>query len=233
MRGFSRRAAALASIVASATAVVCTGLAGAQTANSSAFCSARTQLGPSASPEAAKSAISAMAENAGGVAVQPAKALESLYAKKGEKTFRSDKAFGFLSSIDKYAYDACPGTALAATAIDYEFQGVPATLPAGLTKIKFTNSAPKEDHEFAIFRLLPAAEGMDTLELLKMPEKKAAKYADLDSAVFTFAPAGEEGYTVAHLEPGKYVYACFIPVDGKNKNAPHFMEGMYGTFTVS
>jgi hypothetical protein len=232
MRRLSLRAAAVASIVASAAMAVSSAV-GAQTANPTAFCSARTKLAPSASPEQAKSAISAMVQNAGGVAVKPATALQSLYAKKGPKTFSSDKAFGFLSSIDEYVYDNCPGTGVAATAIDYEFQGIPTTLPAGLTKIKFTNGAPKENHELAIFRLLPAAEGKDPLELLKLPEKQAAKYADVDSAVFAFAPAGKVGYTVTNLEPGTYVYACFIPVGGKNKNAPHFMEGMYGTFTVS
>jgi hypothetical protein len=233
MRRFSLRAAAAASIVASATALAIPGTAGAQTPNPTAFCSARTKLAPSSSPEEAKSAIATMAQSAGGVAIEPATALESLYAKKGPKTFNSDKAFGYLSSIDEYVYANCAGTPVAVTAVDYEFEGMPSTLPAGLTKIKFTNSAPKEDHELAIFRLLPAAEGQDPLALLKMPEKKAAKFADLDSAVFTYAPAGEQGYTVTELEPGKYVFACFIPVDGKNKNAPHFMEGMYGTFTVS
>jgi hypothetical protein len=34
------------------------------------------------------------------------------------------------------------------------------------------------------------------------------------------------------LKPGKYVYACFIPVGGKKRGQPHAMEGMYGTFTV-
>ena len=232
MRRFSLRVATVSAVVISAALAVPHAV-GAQTANPTAFCGARTKLAPSASPDEAKSAIATMALNAGGVAVQPATALESLYAKKGPKTFNSDKAFGYLSSIDEYVYANCPGTSVAATAVDYQFQGIPATLPAGLTKIKFTNGAPKEDHELAIFRLLPAAEGQDALTLLKMPEKKAAKYADLDSAVFTFAPAGEEGYTVTELEPGKYVYACFIPVGGKDKNAPHFMEGMYGTFTVS
>jgi hypothetical protein len=232
MRRFSLRAAAVASIVAAA-AVAVPSAAGAQTANSAAFCGARSQIGPSASPDQMKAALATMAQNAGGVAVQPATALESLYAKKGSKTFNSDKAFGYLSSIDEYVYGHCPGTSVSVTATDYQFDGISTALPSGTAKIKFTNSSPKEDHEIAIFRLLPRAEGVDALTLLKMPEKKAGKYVDLDSAVFTYAPAGEEGYTVTDLEPGSYVYACFVPVDGKNKNAPHFMEGMYGTFTVS
>ena len=231
MRRFSLHAMAAASLAVAAT-VALPQAVGAQTANP-AFCSARTNLTPSAAPDDAKSAIASMAQNAGGVASQPATALASLYEKKGQKVFRSEKAFGYLSAIDQYVFESCPGTAVDATATDYQFAGIPATLPAGVTKIKFTNSAPKEEHEIAIFRLLPAAEGKDPLELLTLPEKKAAKYADLDSGVFTFAPAGSVGYTVADLEPGTYVYACFIPVDGKSKNAPHFMEGMYGTFTVA
>lgn len=207
--------------------------AGAQTANSSAFCAARAQLGPSASPEQMKTALAALAQNAGGSATQPATALEAMYAKKGERTFNSDKAFGYISAIDQYVYDTCPGTPVDVTALDYEFQGIPASLPAGTAKIKFTNGSPKEDHEIAIVRLLPAGERVDPIKIFKMSDKKAAKYADLDSAVFTYAAAGDVDHTVAQLEPGTYIYGCFIPVGGKESGAPHFMKGMYGTFTVS
>ena len=125
-----------------------------------------------------------------------------MYAKKGEKTFNSDKAFGYLGAIDQYVFETCPGTAVAATAVDYKFQGIPASLPAGTTKIKFTNGAPKEDHEIAIARLLPGNEGMDPVKLFQMSDKKAAKYADLERAVFTYAPAGDVGYTVTRARAG-------------------------------
>src|SRR5688572_2221293 len=194
MRCSSRFVALLALV--SAAAVAAPTLAGAQAADTSAFCSARMQLTPSSSPDEVKTAFAALAANAGGAATEPAAALDAMYAKKGAKIFNSDKAFGLLAGIDQYVYEQCPGTAVAATAIDYEYQGIPASLPAGLAKIKFTNGAPKEDHEIAIVRLLPEGETVDPLKLFEMSDKKAAKYADLENAVFTYAPAGEVGYTV-------------------------------------
>jgi hypothetical protein len=41
----------------------------------------------------------------------------------------------------------------------------------------------------------------------------------------------------ADLTPGEYVYACFIPtgttMDAEGTGAPHFMEGMMGSLTVT
>jgi hypothetical protein len=233
MRRPSLRAAAAASIVASTAMLALPGMAGAQTPNTGAFCAARVQIGPSSSPEQLKTGLGAMAQNASGAAVAPATALEALYAKKGEKTFNTEKAFGYISEIDRYVYDSCPGTPVGITGIDYQFQGIPASLPAGTAKIQFTNGAPKEQHEIAIVRLLPGNEGMDPTKLFEMSDKKAAKYADLERATFAFARPGETTYTVTELEPGTYVYGCFIPVGGKKHGAPHYTEGMYGTFTVS
>jgi hypothetical protein len=233
MRRSSLRAVAAASIVASAAVLALPGTAGAQTPDSGAFCAARAQLGPSSSPEQLKTGLAVIAQNAGGAAVAPATALAALYAKKGEKTFETEKAFGYISAIDQYVFETCPGTSVSTTAVDYGFEGIPASLPAGTAKIKFANGAPKEQHEIAIVRLLPGNEDMDPVKLFEMSDKKAAKYADLDTATFAFARPGETTYTVTELEPGTYVYGCFIPVGGKKHGAPHYMKGMYGTFTVS
>jgi hypothetical protein len=51
--------------------------------------------------------------------------------------------------------------------------------------------------------------------------------------MFMFAPPGQAGYGIGSLPAGEYVYACFIPVGGKKKGAPHFTQGMHGTLTVS
>jgi hypothetical protein len=137
-----------------------------------------------------------------------------------------------LGAIDSWIYDNCPGTQVPVTAIDYEYQGMPATLKAGVNKFKFTNTAPKEDHMIAIAKLTPAAQGKDVQEILALPEKKQAKYVDQADGAFAYATAGQTGYSPAALTPGTYMYACFLPVGGKKNGAPHFTEGMYGTFTV-
>ena len=134
---------------------------------------------------------------------------------------------------DAFIYDNCPGNKVAVTAIDYEFQGLPAVLPAGPTNFKMTNSAPKENHEMGIVPLTAAGQAIAPEKLFAMPDKKASKYADFSRATGMFAPAGATGYTIATLEPGTYVYACFLPIGGKKDGAPHFTKGMYGTFTVS
>ena len=70
-------------------------------------------------------------------------------------------------------------------------------------------------------------------KLLGMPEKKLGKYVDFSKSAFMFAPPGQVGYTPAVLEPGKYLYACFIPQAGKKKGDPHWKLGMQGSLTVT
>ena len=207
--------------------------ASAQTSASPAFCAGRLQLNPSSSKAEAEAAFDLLATTATGAAVDPATALKAMFAKKGMKTFENEAAFARLGELDAYVYENCPGNKLPVTAIDYEFQGIPDALPAGVTQIKFTNNAPKEEHELIVAPLLPAGESEDLEKLLAMPDKKVAKYVDVDRADFIFARPGESSHTVTELEPGKYIYACFIPVGGKESGKPHFMQGMYGTFTVS
>ena len=138
-----------------------------------------------------------------------------------------------LAPVDAWVYDNCPGTSVPVTAIDYSYEGVPASLQPGVTKFKMTNAAPEEGHMMAIIKLKPAAEGRDVSELFALPEKKQAKYFDESSSAFMEAPAGEVAYSPIDLESGTYAYVCFLPVGGDHSGAPHFTKGMYGSFTVS
>ena len=161
-------------------------------------------------------------------------ALRDAYQKKGDKLFNSGAGLQLISALDSWVYDNCPGSQVAVTATDYAYQGVPATLPAGPANFKMTNAAPKEDHMMAILKLTPAGEGRELSKILAMPEKKQDKYFEPDDqGAFMFAPAGQVGYVPINLESGTYAYVCFLPVGGKNSGAPHFTEGMYGSFTVS
>src|SRR5262245_60047789 len=69
------------------------------------------------------------------------KALRDAYAKQGDKLFDSEGGIPLLNAVDGWVYDNCPGKQQAVTAIDYQYQGMPATLPSGVTKFKLTNSA--------------------------------------------------------------------------------------------
>lgn len=159
-------------------------------------------------------------------------ALRDAYQKKGDKLFNSEQGLTLLGALDTWVYDNCPGKQVAVTAIDYQFDGVPTSLPAGVTKFKLTNNAPKELHEMGIVKLTDAATGQDLKKILSLPEKQQAKYFDDSSSTFMFAPPGQSGYGPINLEPGTYAYACFIPQGGKKNGTPHFMLGMNGTFTV-
>jgi hypothetical protein len=122
-----------------------------------------------------------------------------------------------------------------ATAVDYGYTGVPATLEAGPTVFVIDNqSAAGEAHEIGVARI---ADGVtETAEqLLALPEEEA--FTKLEVSGGAFAPAGGTSGVSLDLAPGRYLYACFIPTgsigEEEGTGAPHFTAGMWGEFTVS
>ena len=114
--------------------------------------------------------------------------------------------------------------AVAVTAIEYEFQGVPATLEAGETTFSLDNKGD-EPHEFAL-SLITGDQSVD--ELLELPEEEVGEF--IQDVGRAFAKPGASGEMVAELEPGRYGYVCFEPSpDG----TPHAFLGMAGEFTVA
>lgn len=218
--------------LAASGVVALAGPANAQAGDVNAACQGRIE-GNSAEGKAANLAVMNKVVNVAPASLLPAiTALRDAYQKKGEKLFNSDKGIALLAPVDTWMYDNCPGVKVPVTAIDYEFDGMPATLAPGTTMIKLTNDAPKETHEMALFKLNADGAAMDPVELLSLPQKKAGKLVDFSSSTFMFAPPGQSGYGFANLTPGKYVYACFLPTGGKQNGKPHFTQGMYGTLTV-
>lgn len=131
--------------------------------------------------------------------------------------------------------EECGYQTVEVSAVDFGYEGVPASLEAGTTVFTMTNdSTAGEAHELGLVRI---RDGVDkTLdELLSLPEAEMEQYLEFGSGVY--APAGAAGGTTIDLQPGRYVYACFIPVgsiDGaEGSGPPHFVEGMAGEFTVS
>ena len=113
--------------------------------------------------------------------------------------------------------------------MDYEFDGLPDTVPAGITAFALTNDAPKEEYEIVIFRVNDGV-NLSAKKLLSLPEKKVQQKVTFAGAAF--AAPGETQTSVADLEPGRYVASCFLPVGGKKKGAPHFTKGMFTEFEV-
>jgi hypothetical protein len=210
--------------------------AGAQTAGSGGdlakFCAARAAVDSSF----AKGKAATLAVFSRMVASAPAAILESVteirdqFKKRGEKAF--DELTDEIAAADAFTYTNCPGAKIDVVAIDYAFQGLPATLKAGVTGFKLTNASLTEAHEMGIGKLLPANESMSVEKIMALPEKKADKLFDENAGGGMFAPVGESGYTTLDLKPGTYVYADFLPVGGKKGGKSHAIEGMYGTFIV-
>lgn len=135
------------------------------------------------------------------------------------------------------------GETLEVTGVEYEFQGLSDTAPAG-TELSFTNGG-KEAHELVLMRIKDG-ETRSADELLALPEKQAEKVAKFQGV--SIAGPGEDGKVVEGeltlAEPGRYVALCFIPVgtkelpkgkpeEGKGPGGPpHFTKGMVAEITV-
>jgi hypothetical protein len=209
------------------------GIAGAQTGDLAAFCAARQEANSAETKAENKAVIDKVYAAAPAAAIPAITEIRDGFAKKGQRYFETAAGADALAELDTVVYDSCPGTAVAATATDYEFAGIPATLPAGGAKFKLTNAAPVENHELVVLKLNDKGAGMDPEDVVALPQKKAEKLIDYSASTFMFAPPGQSGYGLATLTPGEYVYACFVGEAGKKNAKPHAALGMHGGFTVS
>lgn len=127
---------------------------------------------------------------------------------------------------------------------DYSFVDLPAEVPAG-TRFQVANVSSEEIHEVVAVRL-PEDEDRPVSELMSMsleelgpmmggePDMVLIAMPDSDE---TIAPYGD-----TLTDPGRYLIACFIPVDAPMDHqgpptpdmAPfHYERGMWGELTVT
>jgi hypothetical protein len=198
-----------------------------------AFCAARIEANSTEGKAEDVTVLTKMVAAAPAAVSAPMAGLLALLKKDGEKAFESKQGAQLLGVLEPYIYDNCPGRQVPITAIDYEYQGIPATMPAGVTKFKLTNAAPKEEHMIAVVKVVPGNENTPLDKIFALPDKQAAKVVDFDNAGFAEAKPGDSGYFPMNLTPGKYIYACFLPEGGKKNGKPHYKLGMEGSFTVS
>jgi hypothetical protein len=153
---------------------------------------------------------------------------------------RDDAAFGteeFATNeeeVDRWVADNCGFESVDVTAVDYAFEGVPATLPAGFTTFDFTN-AGEEVHEMIMVRYEDESLTID--DLVELSDKEAEKKLAFLGA--SFGPPGAEDAEIKELTPGKYALVCFVPVGSTSEKAaekadgpPHVARGMSAEFTV-
>jgi len=118
-------------------------------------------------------------------------------------------------------------TKVAVKAVDYRYESMAASLPAGPAVFSLTN-AGSEDHEFGLVKIKEGVSAADAMA-------KAKADTEDDSYIERFLGAayalpGEHTDLSVKLEPGLYGYACFI--DDAN-DTPHVKHGMIGTFAVA
>jgi hypothetical protein len=141
--------------------------------------------------------------------------------------------------VDVFVADSCGYRTVEVSAVEYSFDTIPTSLPAGRTTFVFTNNGA-EIHEMVVFRINDGVtETVD--ELLALPEDEAFEKVTFTGA--TFGVQRETDTETFELTPGRYVALCFVPIgttevepddaDVAEPGPPHFTEGMQAEFTVS
>lgn len=150
------------------------------------------------------------------------------------------------------AVPAADDEVIEVTMVDYGFEGLPETVPAG-ARLTVANAAAAELHEVVVFRL-PDDEDRSVAELSALTPGDLMAALGEPHSVLLAAPGGPEIPAVGDgtlTEPGRYALFCFIPtgadvdeylaaaadtdhegppqVDG---GPPHFVHGMYAELEV-
>lgn len=135
--------------------------------------------------------------------------------------------------FDAYFYDKCSGEKGDVKGVDYAFQDLKSSYPAGTVRFKLDN-AGKENHEMVFLRRKPGVTE-SFAQIVKLPQSQAQPKVDFIGSVDNVAP-GKSGFESLQLTPGQYVAVCFIPkgsTPGKQgKGPPDAALGMVKQFSV-
>lgn len=124
-------------------------------------------------------------------------------------------------------------------AVEYAFEGVPATLPAGPHGFRLIGEG-EEFHELALLRV---DDERPIAELLELPEEEQEEVSTYIGGITACPQETSPEALGATLTPGRYALVCFVPVGttpelrgddllAAYENAPHFAEGMVAELTV-
>jgi hypothetical protein len=136
------------------------------------------------------------------------------------------------AAMDEYMVAECGYEQVEAVGVDFAYEGVPESVPAGTTAITFTNEG-QEVHEIGLARINDDVT-LSVEELLALPEEQSTTMVTFAGGAF--AEPGDSDTTFVELEPGRYAAVCFIPQgtthDTEGSGPPHFTLGMLAEFTV-
>lgn len=154
--------------------------------------------------------------------------------------FSSDATFEQYSGVLSATVPECGFETVAVTGVDYAFEGLPETLPAGTVALEFENASEAgEMHEIVLFKKAEG-ESRSAEEILNDPASEEEGPGEFAGA--SFAPPGVTSTGLTELTPGEYIAVCFIPtgsgeIDEEQAEEgaggpPHFTQGMLAEFTV-
>ncbi len=137
------------------------------------------------------------------------------------------------AKVDRFMLAECGYDENKVTAVNFEFQGLSDSLPAGTHAITLTNEGDQL-HEIAVARINDDVT-MPLDQLLMLPMEEALSKIEL--AGIAFAAPGETTTAFLDVRPGRYFAACFIPegttTTAEGQGPPHFTMGMLTEFAVS
>lgn len=130
------------------------------------------------------------------------------------------------TTLGKFVFDECGYGTVAITAKDFQFDGIPDEVPAGMTAVQLTNKG-ESPHVIEFSRIPDPA----TTTTQIMADLGAAMKSGLVQMVSggAFSMPESAGYTTVDLAPGRYLVTCMIP---DSQNMPHAMHGMFHELTV-
>jgi uncharacterized cupredoxin-like copper-binding protein len=116
------------------------------------------------------------------------------------------------------------------TGTEYAYQADGAlSVPAGQVSVTLTNDGA-EEHQATIVRFKDGKGLADLASVSETDPGALATVIDTFGGPNAVAPGGDTNTTTQTLEPGDYVFMCFIPApDGQ----PHAAKGMAAPFTVT
>lgn len=111
-------------------------------------------------------------------------------------------------------------------ATEYAFTGLPGSIGAGKTTFEMQNVG-QEPHMIFFARIEGTTKSVP--ELLELSDKESQKFVEEIGGIQKPVAPGKAGEVTLTLEPGRYVYLCFISApDGD----AHYEKGMFGEVTV-
>ncbi|MBI2169661.1 MAG: hypothetical protein HYU28_09230 [Actinobacteria bacterium] len=113
-----------------------------------------------------------------------------------------------------------------ATAVDFEFEGIPDEIEAGPIALAVTNEGPSA-HLMSMSKL---KDGVTFEEFLASTEGDPSEFVEEDLGFVTTPSVGDTRVINAEVDAGTYAFVCFLPGP---EGAPHLALGMAGSFTVS